>query len=233
MSSVLFILPCAGGSAASYDEWKQYIQCPVYIIEYAGHWQRHDEPLYEDVESLSEDILHQILGNIETTDDVYILGHSMGGVIAWFVSDLLEKKYRKSVTGIFLAACFVPNSQKYKSALQEDELSQLLKQSSGFTEKVLKSSFFKTNLLPIFQRDFLLLKNICEISDMYKMQMDISIMAIVGSNDPFVSYEDMKEWQKYTIREIEICELNGNHMFLYEKDNLQYICKEIINAKVR
>ena len=233
MSSVLFILPCAGGSAASYDEWKKYVKCPVYAIEYAGHWQRYAESLYQNVDELLQDVLNQIQNNTEETDDIYILGHSMGGIIAWVVTKLLQYKYQRNVSGLFLAACYVPKSNKYKITFQDKKLKKLLKQSSGFSEKVLDSSFFKINLLPVFQRDFLLLKDLCEMFGTQDNILNMSITVLIGRRDSFVSKKDMLEWQIYTTQEVNCFEMSGNHVFLYDRENMQYICREIINTKVK
>ena len=83
----LFCFPYAGGSAAVYNRWKEYLNPEIELrpVELSGRGERMDEPLYTNMEDLIEDVFQLLEGEFEESEYA-LLGHSMGAMIIYELS---------------------------------------------------------------------------------------------------------------------------------------------------
>lgn len=220
---MLFILPCAGGSAANYVGYNRFFD-KVYAYEYPGHWTRYSEPLNSDPDYMIGSLLDRIIGG-KWENGINILGHSMGGLLAWrLVNELLS---RGIVTDhLYLAACGVPENipKILHEVKSDDDIKCVLRKIRQIPENILESDFFGRNLLPMIRNDFDVVMNITDCRDLYKdAKIPVDITCLYGSDDPVIDNSDMYGWRKHTKTGFNIRELKGDHFFLYKTENISVI----------
>ena len=70
----LICLTYAGGNATFYDQLQKELSKSVEVIalEYAGHGQRHKEPLYKTFDELSRDMLRLLKEKLVAGEDLWL-----------------------------------------------------------------------------------------------------------------------------------------------------------------
>ena len=79
----LICFPCAGGNAKSFAKLIRGIHCFAICAEYSGHWSRYEEPLYYSMEDCIQYQMQELREKITLQDEIFLLGHSMGALIAF------------------------------------------------------------------------------------------------------------------------------------------------------
>lgn len=227
-NNILLALPCAGGSAANYHKWQNYLKCKLMPIEYSGHWSRYEEPLDANIMQLVNDVIKQILSNIGMNNNVYIFGHSMGGLVGWMLCDILQNKYQFNVKGLFISSAWAPSEVNDSIFLGTDDnsIKQFLSEIRQVPDKILESDFFHDNLLPMIRNDFRILSDFKWKNEVSKVKAPI--ICFGGTKDPLVKNEDLKKWRSFSEagdeKEFMTIMFPGDHFYLYEKDNYKKMC---------
>ena len=227
---MVIILPCAGGCAANFNKYISNKKISAY--EYAGHWTRYEEPLFEYAEDIIDplyrDIIEGMYGN-----DIDLFGHSMGGLLAWILAEKLIKS-GFHVKHLYIAACCEPkiNPTFVKQIKNDTDIKNTLKMLRQVPDRVLNSEFFNDNLLPPIRSDFSIVKGIIENAQDKEIEsLPIGITCLYGVDDPVVRKEDMVGWKRYTSGKFRCIGYKGDHFFLYEKNNISKIVSLIKHAK--
>src|SRR4051812_533170 len=107
----IFCLPYAGGSAVIYKEWIPFFPADLKMtgIEYAGHGNRSNQPLYKDVEEAITDVYNIILKQISDGLPYAIFGHSMGAMLAFEVVKKLRTNNQQLPVHIFFSGRGAPH----------------------------------------------------------------------------------------------------------------------------
>lgn len=216
---MLIILPCAGGSAGNYSGYKQ-IPGGMFAYEYPGHWTRFDETLKCDEDYMIRSLFTEISEG-KYGEKINLLGHSMGGLLAWKLAGRLVAE-GFNVETLYIAACCAPGV--YPDFVREmkcdEDIKMLLRSIRQVPEKVLESSFFNDNLLPVIRNDFDIVRKILSDEKYHDPDMiPVDIVCLFGNSDPIVRREDMLGWQNCTDRRFDLMEFEGDHFFLYDKKN--------------
>ena len=156
----LICFPCAGGNAKSFAKLIRGIHCFAICAEYSGHWSRYEEPLYHSMEDCIQYQMQELREKITLQDEIFLLGHSMGALIAFELGkNLLNAGYK--VKGLYLLACMPPDEINDTDFNVEDdeEIKLFLKRINQMPDSVLNSDFFRENLLPSIRNDLRILKN--------------------------------------------------------------------------
>ena len=225
---MVIILPCAGGCAANFRRYT--LNKDLVAYEYPGHWTRYEEPLIEKPYDLIESIFRDIIGG-KYGDEVELLGHSMGGLLAWLIADRLIKLGFK-VNHLYIAACCEPQIKPtfVEVIKNDDDIKNTLKSLRQFPERVLNSDFFNDNLLPPIRTDFSIVKLLTETMQEQDLgALPVDITCFYGADDPIAHRKDMLGWSKYTSGKYRIIGFKGDHFFLYEKSNVSKIIYLMVN----
>ena len=111
----LICFPCAGGNAKSFAKLIRGIHCFAICAEYSGHWSRYEEPLYYSMEDCIQYQMQELREKITLQDEIFLLGHSMGALIAFELGkNLLNAGYK--VKGLYLLACMPPDEILHRGA---------------------------------------------------------------------------------------------------------------------
>ena len=119
MSKKLITFPCAGGNANNFNKIIKNLDCKIYSMEYSGHWTRYEERMYASMEDCIESLYSEIEEIVTETDDIFLLGHSMGPIVAYEIAvRLLDHGF--SVKALFLLACMPPDEIDYQKITFEN-----------------------------------------------------------------------------------------------------------------
>lgn len=231
-NTVIFALPCAGGRAANFKRWNNYIDFKFVSLEYPGHWERWNELLNDDYMAIADDVESQILEYTKNhmVNDIYIVGHSMGALLTCIVAQ--KESLSKLIKGIVLIAMVAPNKAKdlrFKDLTNEIEIKSFLREIRQVPEKILVSDFFVDNLLPSIKNDFRLFNNMIQDITVFS-KIRVPCLVMYSEDDPIIKKDEITVWSDYaenTTYEI----IGGNHFFPYSQKYIPMIC-EIINKYI-
>ena len=94
----------------------------------------------------------------------------------------------------------------------------------GIPDHLLENTDFWDIFLPVVRADFKMIANYKPNEK--KPPLDCMITAIVGKNDKIVGTEKAKSWKKFTNKDFNLIETDGDHFFIKETKNIL----EIINV---
>ena len=194
---LLIILPYAGGSASAFYKWSSYLKdtATVQAIEYAGHGTRFRVPLPNDFQAFVQDALLQVESIIHKTDSSFwLFGHSLGGVVAAYISCVLHQKYGVRLKGVILSSCLPPACLvKRNHRLSSDsEIIEYLCVERNVSRQLVCSHEFITYILPAIRNDFQILN---EFSPVRLEELPSPVFCIWGNMDYGIRREDMDGWQ--------------------------------------
>ena len=107
MSKKLITFPCAGGSANNFNKIIKNLDCKIYSMEYSGHWTRYEERAYDSMEDCIESLYSEIEEIVTETDEIFLLGHSMGAIVAYEIAvRLLEHEIRQIPLKVLVSEFF-------------------------------------------------------------------------------------------------------------------------------
>ncbi|KGM28959.1 hypothetical protein KS18_04050 [Photorhabdus luminescens] len=214
-SPVLYCFAHAGGSAEDYLRWQSELSDVIQMkaVCIPGTGRRYKEEYIKNIDLLVTQIASEIDDN--SPEQYYLFGHSMGGIIAFEVANRVSSP----ASGLIVSACAPPRDVPSKRVVEMS----LLK-NEEFIKKVLFFGGLPDNLSDFpenselialrLKRDFQLISKYC-----YRECAPIKtpILSIVGSEDPHISSQSMKEWKFFTEKYIGNHIVTGDH-FYFNKD---------------
>lgn len=182
-----------------------------------GHGKCFQREFLQDINSVVS-LYTQEIQRIAKSNCIYF-GHSMGGIIAYFLLQRLfasEENIAKPAA-LILSACPTPAEFRLlnTSRLSDKELLEELVAYDGMSEEILKEQCLLDYLMPIFRADFKILESssLCNF-----LPLNIPVYFLWGENDRIVPVDSVIKWSKYFLTEINLIPVeNGSHMFLEDK----------------
>lgn len=212
----LICLPYAGGGASFYIKWQDYFGSGFQVlpIQLPGHEDRMDEELLDDCKKLAGLIADDIEPYISDTEFA-IFGHSMGGIIAFELERILEKRgYTANFCVISSTDIGETNLEVKSSSLNDEDFLKKVFEYGAMDEDnpVLQYPEFKEIFISILRADF----NIVEsyVAEGYKV--NCPLIALCGNRDPKETLSNMYSWEEYTYGNITYQEYRGGHFYLEE-----------------
>jgi surfactin synthase thioesterase subunit len=228
----LFCFPFAGGNRYSYREYEQHAPPHLKIIpmEYPGRGARVKEPFILDMDVLVDKLYHEMRSSIGD-DDYALYGHSMGGLVAFFLSKKLIANHYKPplhifVTGTSGPGSFAGHSKKY--LLEKKAFIEEIKKLEGCPEEILQHDELLDYFEPILRADF-------QVSETfsYTQEQPIEVpMTVITGTEEDMDIEDISLWQQETTHPVEFRKLPGKHFFIfkYPQEIMEVISKKILST---
>ncbi|MFF4424758.1 thioesterase II family protein [Streptomyces sp. NPDC001549] len=215
----LLVLPHAGGNAHNYAQWREPLSDDVRLLigQYPGRGARFSESLPRDIGELAEPVLHCLP---DDTDDLVILGHSMGSLVAFEIARALTRQGRPP-RALIASACrspFLPNpSPVHAEKLTDDELVAAIEARGGTDHAILNEPELREIILPAIRADF-------AIDDRYRFsdetaRLHCPILAIGGADDPIVPAEALARWSEVTDGPASTEFLPGGHFYFQQQSD--------------
>ncbi len=192
--------------------------------DYPGRGSRMAEGLLKDVNELVTDMYQQIKHHIDAPYMIY--GHSMGGLVAYKMLQLLRTEGKKLPDNVLITGCRAPSSWDKRKRLHDlpyDELVKELTVMGGVPQEILKDKDSMLFFEPIMRADFSVVA-----SHIYQKTAPFSIpFKIITGTQEEISQEDALKWQEETTIPLSYERLEGGHFFIF--DHPQKIA-EVITA---
>ncbi|MFI9526068.1 thioesterase II family protein [Micromonospora rosaria] len=208
----LLVLPHAGGNAHAYAPWRALLPTGVRLLigQYPGRGARFSEPLPERMADLVDPIVASLPAD---TDDLVVLGHSMGSLVAYEVARALTTAGR-APRALIASACrapFLPNpSPVHPETLDDDALVTAIQTRGGTDDGILDEPELRELLLPSIRADF-------AIDDAYRHAgaepLTCPVTVIGGDADPVVPAEALASWTQVTRADLVTRILPGGHFY--------------------
>jgi len=225
----LFCLPYAGGSAATYNKWRHYLDKHVELraLELAGRGRRIYEPLYGSIHDAVKDVFQMIEGEL-SHGPYAIFGHSMGGIIAYELAYKIREHHLPNPLHIFFSGRGAPHIKRDDEELYyhlpDDEFKEKIIELGGTPKEFFQHPELLEVLLPMLRSDFKIAETYEMTGDINPLEYDITVML---GKDEDVTAEEMHGWNSHTIGICTIHFFQGDHFFLNE---IPQEVVEIINS---
>ncbi|AVK97691.1 thioesterase [Lysinibacillus sphaericus] len=222
MNINLICLPFAGGSAAVYRDWVDFVAPYINVIplEYAGRGKRFIEPLYENFESCIEDLYNIVIKHIENNENFALFGHSMGAHIAYELT-LKLKTDNVIPKHLFISSRVPPHlSHINYSSLTKEQFLLKLEKMGGTQKEFFKNKELIDIYLPIIRNDFRILEEYLITNHTVRSDgVMCNTSGFFGKEENI--FEEMQEWKQYIDKEYNVFKMQGNHFYLnIDKENL-------------
>lgn len=210
--------PYLGGYANSFLQIIEYIEGDMecWALTPPGHGGNSNKPI-EDLESLIHVCFQEIQAIMKPR--TVFFGHSMGGIVAYFLAQRLisENRLKDINLSLVLSACNTPRAflDHHPSTLSDEGLIEHLLSYNGIPDELANETNLLSFFLPVFRADF----KILESSATHPFEpIDLPVSFLWGENDPIVPIDSVIEWKKYFQRSIELIPIkNGTHMFVHDQ----------------
>ncbi len=212
----LFCFPYAGGGSLIFREWSQellpYIE--VYAIQLPGRESRLQEPAFNRLQPLVEQLSQAILPNLN--QPFAFFGHSMGGLIAFEVTRCLRRLGLRPMH-LFISGARAPHLPDLDPPihnLPQIEFIEELRRFNGTPTTILENAELMELLLPTLRADFAVLETY-----IYTPEPPLScpITVFGGLEDEIVNQDELKAWKEHTNQTFCLQMLPGNHFFLQQE----------------
>ena len=225
----LFCFPYAGGEAASYNKWRQYLDKTIEIrpIELAARGRRMREPNYNSIDDVVDDV-YNIIKNELVIGPYALFGHSMGSMIAFELAYKIRDNNLPMPLHIFFsgrAAPQVPRDNKRKfHHLPEDKFKKEMLEMGGTPKEFFEHPELMEVFLPLLKGDFRLTETYTHEKKDAPLACNITVFS--GKQDEDTT-EDVEPWKIHTEKNCDIFYFEGGHFFIHEETEKLV---DIINA---
>lgn len=227
----LFCFPYAGGAAASYNVFKQYLDPEIEMraIELAARGRRMREANYDSIDGAVDDVLGIVKDELSTGPYAFY-GHSMGSMISFELAyKIREAGLPMPVHIIFSgrAAPYVSRENKRTlHHLSDDEFKKQLLEMGGTPKEFFKHPELLEVFLPLLKGDFRLTETY--VHPPHDETLDCNFTVLSGKQDEDTS-EEVEAFKDHTSGLCDVHYFEGEHFFIYDEPQR---VMEIINAAV-
>lgn len=214
----LFCFPYAGGSAVIYLKWRQYLNKGIELIpiELAGRGKRIHEPLYTDVEAMINDVYEIVYPQIDECQFA-LFGHSMGGMVAYYLAHKLIKTNSLLPLHLFISGRGAPHvkrsGEKKMHLLDKSQFINEVIDLGGTSSEVFQHQELVETFLPVLRNDFKLAET--DFDDKIT-SLNVDITVLLGEEEELTISQSMG-WKKHTTKKCDFHYFNGGHFYLYDQ----------------
>ncbi|MEU5398222.1 alpha/beta fold hydrolase [Streptomyces sp. NPDC005963] len=216
--TALLVLPHAGGNAHAYADWRDRLPADVRLLigQYPGRGARYAEELPTTIADLAGPVAAALPGDLP--EDLVVLGHSMGSLVAFEVIRRLAAAGRPA-RALVASACrapFLPNpSAVHPERLDDDQLVAAIKERGGTDDGILDEPELREIIIPSIRADF-------AIDDVYRCSVaeaavDCPVTVIGGDRDPVVPVAALDRWAEITGAGFAAHTLPGGHFYFQQQ----------------
>ncbi len=229
----LFCFPYAGGSAAIYYKWKQYLNNEIELIpiELVGRGKRIQEPLYPDVEAMINDVYEIIYSQVDESPFA-LFGHSMGGMVAYYLAHKLIGKSGLLPSHLFISGRGAPHVKKSEEKkvhlLEKSQFINEIIDLGGTPSEVFQNPELLEIFLPVLRNDFKLAETDFN-ETIIPLNVDMSVL--LGEEEELTIAQGMG-WKKHTNKKCDFHYFNGGHFYLHDQiSQIANTINQVFSAK--
>jgi surfactin synthase thioesterase subunit len=212
----LVCLPFAGGGSAPYYRWRPAIPAWIELKPFSlpGHDGRLRERPLTDLRALVVVLADELESALEVP--FVLLGHSMGGWLAFELARELRRRGARSPEMLIIAAIRAPQVPLTVSPIHklpdQEFLLALEQRYGGVAPEVSASPELLQLVLPALRADVQMVETYRYVEE---APLEIEILAMGGTEDAEVSSAQLNAWQRQTTQMCSVQLLPGGHFFLF------------------
>jgi medium-chain acyl-[acyl-carrier-protein] hydrolase len=215
----LFCIPHAGSSATIYTKWKQQMNASIQVIpvELSGRGQRFDEPLYQTIEDMVEDIYWSIHDQLNERPYA-IFGHSMGSLIAFELGRKIQNMNQSPPLVYFFSGKTPPQTKNHDpkiSKLNNEAFIKEILELGGTPSGLFENKTMTDIFLPIIRSDYTAVDHYEFGENIEKLNSDFVVL--YGEQDESMKGE-VGDWKELTHACCDFIPFSGGHFFIHESE---------------
>ncbi|MCD8016097.1 MAG: thioesterase domain-containing protein [Lachnospiraceae bacterium] len=208
----LFILPFAGGTAASFKMLEKLLddKIDVYTVEYPGHGKRASDHFCKSFDELLDDVAYQIKEQRIHGLPFSLMGYSMGVEAAF---DLAQYKLDEQADHLFFCArdTISLNTKGHDYALLDSErFSEKIAELGGVDRKIIQNKRFRDIYIKPVYEDYKLIMEYEYHPERGLLNNNLTIMYC----EKDTPWKDIMGWEKITTGKTYFFEMGDNHFFI-------------------
>jgi medium-chain acyl-[acyl-carrier-protein] hydrolase len=212
----LFCFPYAGGSAAVYHQWHEYLPPDVQLVavQYPGHGTRIQASPCTELETLLDDI-EMTVGPLLDRPFVFF-GHSMGATVAFELTRRLHRSGLTMPKHLFLSGRGAPHMPPLRDPihhLSDKEFWDEIRSLNGTPPEILQHKELMALVLPALRADFKLIESWKHTESLL---LNVPMLVFGGINDEHVPAHYLDAWAHHTTCVVQRHMFPGDHFFLHQ-----------------
>jgi medium-chain acyl-[acyl-carrier-protein] hydrolase len=225
----LFCIPHAGGGASAYRNWANALspQIAVKVLQLPGREGRFREPVLTELDAVLDDLLRAVVP--DTAWPFAFLGHSMGALLAFELSQRLRDDTGREPTHLFVSACRAPHlpqvAEPCSSLPKREFVAAVTRCYGGIPAAILADQDFLDAILPSIRADFAILERY-RVPE--RLPLDCPISAFGGRQDSATPQSTLEAWRKHTTGAFNLEILEGGHFYIQSKQS--FMAEKILGA---
>lgn len=217
----LFCFPYAGGGAAIYRGWENYLPpgVEVYAVQPPGRGSRFREPALDRMEKLVAAVADAIQPFLDVP--IALFGHSVGGFASFEMAHRLRMQFGVNVKHLFVSGARGPHLLRNRHNihdLAEEEFITELKTLNGTPPEVLENPDLMRMISTTLRADFAIAETYRASLQRPPLACPISVFG--GLDDTLAAREDLEAWKMHTAGAFDLWQLPGDHFFIHTSDSL-------------
>lgn len=224
----IFFFPYAGAGTQHFRQWQEHLPRHVgcYLAHLPGHEQRIDEPFFDRLEPLIQELSTIIVPCLNLP--FVFFGHSMGALLSFELARALRRNKLPLPQLLFISACSAPQIKDWHAPTYTLSDASFLRKIDHITlpAEIRTNQDLLQTFLPVIRGDFAL----CETYQYVPEQpLSCPISACGGIEDNYVGYEEIVSWNQQTSTSCCVRMFPGGHLFLHSAQDLllQAICQDL------
>ncbi|PYE47522.1 external thioesterase TEII [Paenibacillus barcinonensis] len=206
--------PYLGGHSRSFQPLVPYLpDVEIWAFTPPGHGLNTEAPL-EHMQQLVELYTDELLAVIKP--GATLLGHSLGGLAAYFVAQRLQQAIPDTsrTLRLVLSACSTPAEcgiHRYDQ-MSDDDLIEHLFSYDGLPKELIHEKELLHYFMPVIRADFRLLASATTLEH---QPMSVPVLYLWGERDNAVPLQSALKWGRYFDTQMKLQTIReGTHMFI-------------------
>ncbi|MEN3615167.1 alpha/beta fold hydrolase [Plantactinospora sp. ZYX-F-223] len=209
-------LPNAGSGATVYRGWAGQLPSGTELlaVKYPGRQDRLAEPPIDDMERLVEQLAEALAPQIP--GPFAIFGHSVGASIGHELALLLENRYDRTASTLFVSAGRAPGRGRppQPAVVTEEALLVEIERLGGADRAMLADPEMRALVLPMLFADYRLRANYTPTL----AAVSCPLVAYVGDTDPDCTEAETRMWAAATRDVFDHRVFPGDHFYLVPQE---------------
>jgi pyochelin biosynthesis protein PchC len=210
----LFVFPHAGGAPAAFRTWPDVLapQVEPHFVALPGRERRfHETPL-----TRSDEIIAPVATAIASFDDrpFVLFGHSMGSMLAFEVARQLRRSGRRGPAALVVSGRCAPQLKPRTPVLRDLPDSELIRQVArlfgGISAELLHEPELIDLMVGVLRADLTVIESYRYVPE---EPLGCSILALGGTDDPWVTEDELEAWRQQTSAGFASAQFGGDHFY--------------------
>jgi surfactin synthase thioesterase subunit len=210
----LYCFHHAGGGSSLFQNWERALTplAAVMPVLLPGRERRAREPRFVSIDALVADLDDQLGPYLSMPGGHIFFGHSMGALVAYRLARHRHAAGKALPRALLLSAFSAPHLPSPFAAvdsLDDNQLAQMMEGVGGLPVDLPEQ--WRADLLAVARDDL----RVCDsYADAGEPPLPCPIHVFGGEDDPLVTADDLREWDRHSTEPVDIHMLPGDHFYL-------------------